>query len=214
MEVLLRGGLTLGYFPMCVELERRRVLCVGEGPQIADKLARLKPFCGAVELLPALSEADLEPRPVLVIVGGLARAEAAAAAALCTRRAIPVNVVDMPELCTFIFPALITRGALTISITTAGQSPALAARLRRRIERQIPARMDDVLSWLAELRRGIREQYPYAQRAELLGRAADMALELGRPLTEAEWQGVIAELDGAQCEASPPADGPRPADRT
>ena len=77
----------------------------------------------------------------------------------------------MPELCTFIFPALITRGALTISITTAGQSPALAARLRRRIERQIPARMDDVLSWLAELRRSIREQYPYAQRAELLGPA-------------------------------------------
>ena len=64
----------MGYFPICVELERRRVLCVGEGPQIADKLARLKPFCGAVELLPALSEADLEPRPVLVIVGGLARA--------------------------------------------------------------------------------------------------------------------------------------------
>lgn len=188
----------MSYFPMCVALERRRVLCVGAGPQIEDKVARLEPFGAAIERLAALSEADLEPRPALVVVGGLERDAAAAAAGLCARGGIPVNVVDMPELCTFVFPALITRGALTVSINSGGQCPALAAQLRRRIERQLPARTDEILCWLAELRQSIRADYPYAPRAALLGRAADLALELGRPLTEAEWRGIVAELGVAR----------------
>ena len=42
---------------------------------------------------------------------------------------IPINVVDVPELCTFIAPAVLKRGALQIAISTAGASPAFAARL-------------------------------------------------------------------------------------
>jgi precorrin-2 dehydrogenase/sirohydrochlorin ferrochelatase len=49
---------------------------------------------------------------------------------------IPVNVVDVPELCTFIAPAVIKRGALQIAISTGGASPAFAARLRRNLEDQ------------------------------------------------------------------------------
>jgi precorrin-2 dehydrogenase/sirohydrochlorin ferrochelatase len=47
---------------------------------------------------------------------------------------IPVNVVDVPELCTFIAPAVMKRGALQIAISTGGASPAFAARLRRELE--------------------------------------------------------------------------------
>ena len=49
---------------------------------------------------------------------------------------IAVNVVDVPELCTFIAPAVLKRGALQIAISTGGASPAFAARLRRNLEDQ------------------------------------------------------------------------------
>ena len=49
------------------------------------------------------------------------------------RRAMLVNVVDVPPLCNFILPAIIRSGPLAIAISTAGASPALAKRIRDEI---------------------------------------------------------------------------------
>ena len=46
---------------------------------------------------------------------------------------IPVNIVDAPALCTFIVPATIRRGELTVAIGTGGRSPALAKKLRQEL---------------------------------------------------------------------------------
>jgi siroheme synthase-like protein len=52
------------------------------------------------------------------------------------RRAMLVNVVDVPPLCNFILPAIVRNGPLAIAISTAGASPALAKRMKREIEGQ------------------------------------------------------------------------------
>ena len=53
-------------------------------------------------------------------------------AALCRERGVLVNAVDDKEQCTFLFPALLKRGELTLGVSTAGASPSAAAWVRRR----------------------------------------------------------------------------------
>jgi len=50
------------------------------------------------------------------------------------RRGVLCNIVDVPDLCDFYYPAVVQRGALQIAISTSGQSPALAQRLRKELE--------------------------------------------------------------------------------
>ena len=69
-----------------------------------------------------------------------------------------VNVVDDPARCNFYVPATVRRGALTLSISTGGHSPALAGRIRRALERQFDAAYQPYVDLLGELRPQIQEQ--------------------------------------------------------
>jgi uroporphyrin-III C-methyltransferase/precorrin-2 dehydrogenase/sirohydrochlorin ferrochelatase len=65
---------------------------------------------------------------------------------------IPVNVVDRPELSTFIFPAIVDRGEVVVAIGTGGASPVLARRLRELIEAVLPARVGDLAALIGRHR--------------------------------------------------------------
>src|ERR1700674_3213424 len=65
---------------------------------------------------------------------------------------IPVNVVDRPDLSTFIFPAIIDRGEVVVAIGTGGASPVLARRLLERIEAMLPARIGEPAALLHRYR--------------------------------------------------------------
>lgn len=64
------------------------------------------------------------------------------------RRGVLCNVVDVPELCDFYYPAVAHRGALQIAVSTSGQSPALAQRLRKELEEQFGTEYE---AWLQQL---------------------------------------------------------------
>jgi precorrin-2 dehydrogenase/sirohydrochlorin ferrochelatase len=58
------------------------------------------------------------------------------------------NVVDVPEYCDFFYPAVVRRGDLQIAISTAGQSPSLAQKLRQQLEQQF---CPEYAAWVEQL---------------------------------------------------------------
>jgi precorrin-2 dehydrogenase/sirohydrochlorin ferrochelatase len=69
-----------------------------------------------------------------------------------TRRGVLCNIVDVPPLCDFYYPSVVQRGALQIAISTAGESPALAQRLRKQLEDQFGPEYEQWLAQLGEAR--------------------------------------------------------------
>jgi precorrin-2 dehydrogenase/sirohydrochlorin ferrochelatase len=68
------------------------------------------------------------------------------------RRGVLCNVVDVPALCDFYYPSVVQRGGLQIAISTAGQSPALAQRLREQLEDQFGPEYEEWVTQLGETR--------------------------------------------------------------
>ena len=68
------------------------------------------------------------------------------------QRGVLCNIVDVPDLCDFYYPAVVQRGALQIAISTSGQSPALAQRLRKELEDQFGPEYEAWLDHLGEER--------------------------------------------------------------
>lgn len=97
----------------------------------------------------------------------------------CFARNIPINVVDDPEYCSFIVPAVVRRGDLTISISTGGKSPALAKKIRQELEQQYGNEYAILLEYLGRARELVLAQVPcQKQREEKFRRLVDSYLDL------------------------------------
>jgi precorrin-2 dehydrogenase/sirohydrochlorin ferrochelatase len=109
--------------------------------------------------------------------------EAARNAQLC-------NVVDVPDLCSFIVPSIIERGDLTIAVSTSGNSPALAKRVKREIAGFVGEEwgtLNDILGRLRpELKRRHPEEGPRNEALERLMSAGVLDLIREGRLDEAE----------------------------
>ena len=141
------------FYIACLRLRGRRCLVVGGGDVGLEKVEGLLACDGDVTLVapeahPALAELALEGsirwERREYREGDLDGCLIAIAATDDTnvnirvfddaeRRAMLVNVVDVPPLCNFILPAIVRNGPLAIAISTAGASPALAKRMKREI---------------------------------------------------------------------------------
>jgi precorrin-2 dehydrogenase / sirohydrochlorin ferrochelatase len=153
---------------MFVKLEGRRCLVVGAGkvgePKIGaliDTGARIRVIAleaseavhewanaGKITLeIRALSAEDLDGI-FLAVVATSSSAVNGSIYREAQRRGVLCNVVDVPELCDFYYPAVVRRGDLQIAISTSGQSPSLAQKLRQQLERQFGP---GYARWVAEL---------------------------------------------------------------
>ncbi len=103
------------------------------------------------------------------------------------RRGILCNSVDDPPHCDFYFGSVVRRGDLQIAISTAGESPAVAQRLRREIDEQLPHDLGLWLKEIGELRREILATHPSGEaRKALAAPIADRPFlkSSSAPLTE------------------------------
>lgn len=125
---------------------------------------------GSIAWIQRRFQADDCPGVRLVIAATNDRAANEAVSAAARDAGCLVNVVDTPDLCTFIVPSVVHRGALTIAISTGGQSPALAKSIRQEIEALLPDGVADHLEAMAELRAFVRQRIATPAEREAIWR--------------------------------------------
>ena len=110
------------------------------------------------------------------------------------RERVLLNVIDVPDASTFLSPAVLTRGELTVAIGTGGASPALAARLRRDLEAHVGPEYAPFVAILGAIRRALA---PEPGRAEVLSALLDSALlDLVRRGAREEIDGLLTRVAG------------------
>jgi uroporphyrin-III C-methyltransferase/precorrin-2 dehydrogenase/sirohydrochlorin ferrochelatase len=166
------------FLPVFLDVAAGTVALVGSGPEAQNKLRLLRAAGARIHWYPGAKRAETDvakeaPKAgasqasieivasdptqanfsgYMAVVSAAGDAIDAAVAARARAAGIPVNVVDRPDLSTFIVPAIIDRGEVVVAVGTGGASPVLARRLRQRIEAQLPARIGDLAALLGRFR--------------------------------------------------------------
>jgi precorrin-2 dehydrogenase/sirohydrochlorin ferrochelatase len=186
-------------FPAFLKLIGRRCLVVGAGPIAQDKIESLL-RAGAKVRVVAPNATDRvrawagakkirwEPRKFcaadfagvfLVVAATSSPALHAKIYRLARRCGVLCNVVDDPAHCDFYYGAVVRRGELQIAISTGGHSPALAQRLRRRLEQDIGAEYEQWLEKLGAARKRLfaKTISPVRRKALLHRLASEISFE-------------------------------------
>lgn len=204
----------MAWFPFFMDVSQGDGLIVGGGAVALRKIEKLLPYgpkltvC-APSLLPeienipgltllrqAFAPSMIEGK-LFVIAATDDRAVNRRIAALCRERRVPVNAVDDREACTFLFPALVKRGPLSVGISTGGASPSGAVYWKERIDQLIPQDAGELLDYLDGLRSAIKETIPdEGARATVFAALFDLCVERGRPLSPEELERLLSEAKG------------------
>jgi uroporphyrin-III C-methyltransferase / precorrin-2 dehydrogenase / sirohydrochlorin ferrochelatase len=167
------------FLPVFLQIRDRDCLVVGGGEVAARKAGLIRRAGGRVTVLaPALCPSLVEQKERGVIVHRTAHFQPADAesfaivvaatddetvnasvSAAARGRNIPVNVVDAPELCTFIFPSIVDRSPVLVAVSTGGASPVLARMLRARLETMIPTAYGRLANVMRDFRGRVSQRF-------------------------------------------------------
>ncbi|MGD9819787.1 MAG: bifunctional precorrin-2 dehydrogenase/sirohydrochlorin ferrochelatase [Desulfomonilaceae bacterium] len=165
-------------YPVMMNLQGKQVVVVGGGrvahrkvtglldseanvavisPDLVEELHQLY-FTNRITWVPEKFSAHLLDRfePITLIFGATDIREVNVSLSNeAMKRRIPCNIADVPDLCTFIVPAVITQGELMIAVSTGGASPALARRIREDLEKKFGPEYAVMTRLMGELRKQI-----------------------------------------------------------
>lgn len=184
-------------YPVVLDLRGRPCLVIGEGSLADEKVRGLVAAGADVAHRTSYEERDLDGM-VLVIVCGQPPKVAEAVWQEARRRNILINTVDDPPRCGFLAPAIVRRGDLAVAISTGGKAPALAVRLRQRLEAELGEEYARFLALAGAVRARLLASRPdFGERRELWYRLVDSdVLDLLRQGDEEAARGRFAEILG------------------
>lgn len=197
----------MSYYPALLDLRDKLVAVIGGGQVAARKVASLLEVEARVRLVSPrlapdtqgqahspgveLRQREFEPQDLdgvaLVICATDNEILNRSVAAEAEKRGLFVNVVDVPPLCSFIVPAVVRRGELTLAVSTGGASPAAARRLRERLQTEFGPAWGPYL----KLMRALRE------KVTALGRPAEENRPKFFALADSDLYGRVAAADAA-----------------
>ena len=109
----------------------------------------------------------------------------------CKSAGVPVNVVDSPKLCDFIFPAVVKRDCMTVAVATDGKAPFLAGHLRMILDDIFPGRWKKIAKLSALFRKKVQRHWK--------GQPGKKVESLNRFLN-ADWKSILKNMDDRQIE--------------
>lgn len=204
----------MNYYPVCLQITARPCLVVGGG-RVAERKVKGLLECGAKVLVvsPELTaglKKLYEEGAISWEQRGYHRDDVAGAFLVMAatndplvqdmvledaeRHNILLNVADVPDKCNFILPALVKRGSLSIAISTAGKSPALAKQMRQRFEEQI----GDEFAVLNDIMGAVRlevlgRNQPQEDNERLFNRLLDVDMPVW--IRKGDWQRIKAHFE-------------------
>ncbi|QOJ24334.1 MAG: uroporphyrinogen-III C-methyltransferase [Gammaproteobacteria bacterium] len=192
----------MDFLPVFLDIKNKMCLVVGGG-EVATRKVQLLLQAGAqvsvvspelnfelneyrmlgkIQHLATNFQADQLRNPALVIAATDDRDTNRQVSAAAQQRQIPVNVVDNPDLCTFIMPSIVDRSPLLIAISSGGQSPVLARLLRAQLETMIPAAYGRLAAIAGKFRERVKQHFTHPEKRRIFwektlqGRFAAMVL--------------------------------------
>jgi len=168
------------YYPVFLDLTGRLAVIVGGGCVAERKVVTLAEYgarirviapeaTAVLEGLAASGAIELECRgyvrgdlagAFLVVCATDSEEVNRAVHAEAEERGIIVNVVDVPELCSFIVPSIVRRGTLSVAISTGGAAPTVAKRLRRHVQEHLGPEWETYVTLLGEVRALVMGRVP------------------------------------------------------
>lgn len=165
-------------YPVMMNLQEKRVVVVGGGrvalrkiegllecgarvtiisPDLIPELVQLKEQ-GKIDWIEACFDDQILDRfPETILIFGTTNNRKVNVEIFdsANKRKLPCNIADVPDLCAFIVPAVISQGDLMIAVSTGGSSPALARRIREELEKQFGPEYGTMTKLMGELRKHV-----------------------------------------------------------
>ena len=211
----------MDYLPIFLNVEDRPCLVVGGGKVAARKAALLNragaritvvtpETCDEIRTLVEQGAVTCVEREfleedmggvVLVIAATDSESVNRAVSELANQHRIPVNVVDNPDLCSFIMPSIIDRSPVQVAVSTGGASPVLARLLRARLESFIPSAYGRLARLVDEFRHSVKQRFSdagqrrYFWESILQGQVAELLFAGQEEKARAALQEAIEDTD-------------------